>query len=94
MTGVRRVLAAGPAGLVGHFIEVRTLHGAFRGRLLGIKGGWLEIQRHTTERPVLVPLSACTAMLDEESAIATARGERGEQDESGHYAQGVDEEEA
>ena len=73
---VRRVLAAGPAGLVGHYIEARTQHGAFRGRLLGVRDGWLEIQRHTTERAVLVPLSACTALLDEESSIAAARGER------------------
>jgi hypothetical protein len=69
------VLVAGPAGLVNHFVEVRTAHGAFRGRLLGVKGGWLEIQRHTCERAILVPLAQCTALLDEESAIAVARGE-------------------
>ena len=82
MTGkAKRLLAAGPVGLVNHYVEVRTVHGsAFRGRLLGVSDGWLEIQRHTTERAILVPLSACTALLDEESAIAAARGEREEVD--------------
>ena len=66
----------GPAGLVGHYIEARTQHGAFRGRLLGVRDGWLEdLPRHTCGRAVLVPLGACTALVDEESAVAEARGE-------------------
>jgi hypothetical protein len=93
VTGARRVLVSGPGGLVNHFIEVRTVHGGvFRGRLLSVQDEWLELERHSCPRSLLVPLAAVTALLDEESPVATARGERGEQDESGHYALGVDEE--
>jgi len=52
--------------MIGRDIEVRTIHGGcYRGRLIGIVNGWLELERHTGHE-LLIAQNSVTAVLNEQ----------------------------